>query len=127
MTTKRRPGRPPKTAIGKGRSNVNFQIDAPLRRDLVTAAKEANRSLSAQIAWCIRYALLAQRTLGDLEEYRRRSMKAIDAQAGKSPGRFLTEEEAKNFITEERLKTEMDELRQSLAQPLTPRKADDAA
>jgi hypothetical protein len=100
--SKRKPGRKPKKVIGKGRSAINFRIEAKLRRELVEAAKDANRSLAAQIEWCIGYALLAQKTIGDVEQYRRMSMKAIDAQSGKSPGRFLTDEELKAEIAEVR-------------------------
>ena len=61
MSTQPRIGRPPKKVVGKGRSNVNFQINAELRRELVEAAAKANRSLSAQIEWCIGYALTTEK------------------------------------------------------------------
>ena len=57
MKSELRRGRPPKKIIGKGRSAINFRIEAKRRRELVEAAKNANRSLAAQIEWCIDYAL----------------------------------------------------------------------
>jgi hypothetical protein len=117
-------GRPTKYA-DQPRSAINFRISNKTRERLVEAAKQSGRSLSAEIEHCIEYALLAQKTIGDVEQYRRMSMKAIDAQAGKSPGRFLTEEEAKSFVTDEQLKAEIAALRKSIAESLMPPKPDD--
>jgi hypothetical protein len=117
-SSKRGPGRPPKKAVGKGRSGINFRIDAGLRRELVQATKDSNRSLAAQIEWCIRYALTAERTIGDVKQYERRAKRAIDIQTGvaPSPGRFVTEDE---------LKAEIAALRKSIAESLMPPRADD--
>jgi hypothetical protein len=114
-TSKRGPGRPPKKAVGKGRSGINFRIDAGLRRELVQAAKDSNRSLAAQIEWCIRYSLTAEPIIGDVRQYERMRRKAIEAQAGKSPGKF---------ITQEHLDAELAAFRKSL---MPPRADDDEA
>jgi hypothetical protein len=112
-TSKRRPGRKPKKVVGQDRSAINFRIEAKLRRELVAAAKAANRSLAAQIEHCISFALAAEKVIGDVREYAGRRKRAIDIQAGAapSPGRFLTEEEAKHFITDEQFKAEIAEVR----------------
>ena len=88
MTTEHRVGRPPKRRIGKGRSNINFQINAPLRRELVEAAAKANRSLAAQIEWCISYALAT-------------APATPQSKPPPSPSGFITEEEASRRLTPE--------------------------
>jgi hypothetical protein len=95
----RRPGRPPKYAADT-RSNINFRISNKTRALLAEAAKQSGRSLSAQIEHCIEYALLGERTLGDLKEYERRAKRAIDIQTGAAalPGGFITEEQAKQLV-----------------------------
>jgi hypothetical protein len=117
-TPKRRPGRPPKRVVGKGRSGINFQIDATLRRELVKAAEDSNRSLAAQIEHCIRYALTAEPIIGDVRRYEEMRTKALAAQTGEPPGRFVTEDE---------LKAEIAAVRKSIESLLPPKADDDEA
>jgi hypothetical protein len=70
MTTQPRIGRPPKKVVGKGRSNVNFQINAQLRRELVETAAKNNRSLGGQIELYIADGLAAEK---QRERMRRRT------------------------------------------------------
>jgi hypothetical protein len=77
---------------GKDRSAINFRIEAKLRRELVEAAKASNRSLAAQIEWCIQYTLAAEPVIGDVKEYERKAKHAIDVRTGLEP--FMSAEDA---------------------------------
>jgi hypothetical protein len=99
MTSQHRVGRQPKKAV-KGRSGMNFRINASLRRELVEAAAAANRSIAAEIEHLIAFGLAAEKTLGDLKEYQRKVERGINVKYGlePSPGGFIPTEEAEEFL-----------------------------
>ena len=133
MATQHRVGRKPKKVVGtKARSGMNFRISAQLRRELVEAAERANRSIAAQIEWCIAAALAAEKAPTQPRGGFIPADKEEDFLKGKAdhlvtgqPERFMTREEA--MAENARMMAKIEEVRRMAAEALKPKTAEDAA
>jgi hypothetical protein len=96
----RKRGGQPKPAAERKRHNLTFRVRDQLRADLTAAAAANGRSLAQEIEHLLEYALLAQKTLGDLKEYERRARRSVDVQTGAAalPGSFLSEQQIKQLV-----------------------------
>jgi len=110
--------------------HATFRMTPRLKDALEAAAKSSRRTLSQEIEFRLEQSFIYEKTIGDVKQYERMRKRAIRIQSGEepSPGRFIEEAEVPpQYVTEEQLREEIDTLRKSIAEAMTPKKRDDVA